>query len=75
MWCNVIFFASFHRGSYTSVQLLLNLINELGGGGGGEDKIRGFAEYLVGFPQRVNKFNNTGARIQDSIYHMTLRSC
>ena len=28
----------------------------------------------VGFPQRVNKFNNTGARMQDSIYHMTLKS-
>ena len=26
------------------------------------------------FPNEFNKFNNTGARMQDSIYHMTLNS-
>ena len=26
------------------------------------------------FPNEFNKFNNTGARMQDSIYHMTLKS-
>ena len=35
--------------------------------------MRGFAEHFIGFPQRV-KFNNTGARMQNSIYHMTLKS-
>ena len=25
------------------------------------------------FPNEFNKFNNTGARMQDSIYHMTLK--
>ena len=26
------------------------------------------------FPNEFNKFNNTGARMLDSIYHMTLKS-
>ena len=26
------------------------------------------------FPNEFNKFNNTGAQMQDSIYHMTLKS-
>ena len=26
------------------------------------------------FPNEFNKFNNTGARMQDSVYHMTLNS-
>ena len=30
--------------------------------------MRGFVEHLIGFPE-FNKFNNTGAEIQDSIYH------
>ena len=50
--------------------------------GGGEDKIQGFAEHLVDLqlsilsisPNEFNKFNNTGAQMQDSIYHMTLKS-
>ena len=29
---------------------------------------------LSGFPNKFNKFSNTGARMQDSIYHMTLKS-
>ena len=41
-----------------SAHVLLYLLNELG------EKIK--CEF--------NKFNNTGARMQDSIYHMTLRS-
>ena len=31
-----------------SAHVLLNLLNELG-----EDKMRGYAEHLIGFPQRV----------------------
>ena len=53
-----------------SVHVLLNLLNELG------EKIR--CEALPGilsvFPNEFNKLNNTGARMQDSIYHMTLKS-
>ena len=26
------------------------------------------------FPNKFNKFNNTGARMHDSIFHMTLKS-
>ena len=41
---------------------------------GQKDKMRGFAEDIIGFLQQVfNKVNNTGARMQDSIYHMTLK--
>ena len=50
---------SLYRGSYMSVHVLLNLLNELGK----RDKMRGLS----------SKFNNTKARMLDSIYHMTLR--
>ena len=48
-----------NRGSYMSAHVLLNLLNELGK----RDKMRGLQEF--------NKFNNTRARMLDSIYHMT----
>ena len=53
-----------------SAHVLLNLLNELG------KKIRCEAvpSILSVFPNKFNKFNNTGARMQDSIYHMTLKS-
>ena len=38
-----------NRGSYMSDRVLLNLLNEMGK----KDKTRGFAEHLIGFPQRV----------------------
>ena len=41
---------------------------------GENDKTRGLAEHLTSFPNKLNKFNNTRARMQDSIYHMTLKS-
>ena len=53
-----------------SAPVLLNLLNELGG------KIRCEAVpriLLICFNE-FNKFNNIGARMQDSIYHMTLKS-
>ena len=31
------------------------------------------AEHFVSFWQQVNKFNNTGAQILDSFYHLTLQ--
>ena len=61
---------SINKGSYMSAHVLLNLLNEL------EKKIRcdALQSILLVFPNESNKFNNTGARMQDSIYHMTLKS-
>ena len=60
--------AELHRGSYMSAHVLLNLLNELGK----RDKMRGLPSILSLFRNEFNKFNNTGARMLDSIYHMTL---
>ena len=49
---------------------LLNLLNELGK----RDKMRGLPSNFSFFRNEFNKFNNTGARVLDSIYHMTLSS-
>ena len=58
-----------NRGSYMSTHVLFNLLNELG------KKIRceALPSILSVFPNEFNKFNITGARMQDSIYHMTLK--
>ena len=56
-----------HRGSYMSAQVLLNLLNEFGK----VNKMRGLPSILLLFRNEFNKFNNTGAGILDSIYHMT----
>ena len=58
-----------NRGSYMSVHVLLNLLNELGKG----DKMKGLPIMLSPFRNELNTFNNTRARMLDSIYHMTLR--
>ena len=50
-----------------SAHVLLNLLNELGK----SDKMRGLPSILLLFLKEFNKFNNTGARMLDSIYHMT----
>ena len=50
-----------------SVHVLLNLLNELGK----IDKMPGLPSILLLFRNEFNKFNNTRARILDSIYHMT----
>ena len=52
-----------------SAHVLLNLLNELGK----RDKMRGLPSILSLFRNEFNKFNNTRARMLDSIYHMTLR--
>ena len=52
-----------------SVHVLLNLLNELGK----RDKMRGLPSILSLFRNEFNKFNNTGARMLDFIYHMTLK--
>ena len=49
--------------------VLLNLLNELGK----RDKMRGLPSILSLFRNEFNKFNNTRARMLDSIYHMALR--
>ena len=61
---------SLYRGSYMSAHVLLNLLNELG------KKIRceALQSILSVFRKEFNKFNNKGARMQVSIYHMTLKS-
>ena len=50
-----------------SAHVLLNLLNELGK----RDKMRGLPSILSLFRNELNKFNNTRARMLDSIYHMT----
>ena len=51
-----------------SAHVLLNLLNELGK----RDKMRGLPSILSLFRNEFNKFNNTRARMLDSIYHTTL---
>ena len=61
-----------NRGSYRSAHILLNLLNELWK----RDKMRGLPSILPLFRKefnKFNKFNNTGALILYSIYHMTLK--
>ena len=50
-----------------SAHVLLNLLNELGK----SYKMRGLPSILLLFRNELNKFNNTRARMLDSIYHMT----
>ena len=52
-----------------SAHVLLNLLNELGK----MDKMRGLSSILSPFRNEFNKFNNTIARMPDSIYCMTFR--
>ena len=46
--------------------ILLNLLNELRK----RDKMRGLPSILSLFRIELNKFNNSGARMLDSIYYM-----
>ena len=52
-----------------SVHAILNLLNELGK----RDKTRGLPSILSLFRNEFNKFNTTGARMLDSIYHILLQ--
>ena len=52
-----------------SAPVLLDFLNELGK----RDKMRGLPSNLILFRNEFNKFNNTRARMLDSIHHMTLR--
>ena len=53
-----------YRGSYISGHVLFNLLKKLGK----SDKI------LMLFCKEINKFNNTGPQMLDSIYHMTQKN-
>ena len=50
-----------------SAHVLLNLLNSLRK----RDKMRGLPSILSLFHNEFNKFNNTRARMLDSIYHIT----
>ena len=50
-----------------SAHVLLNLLNKLRK----RDKMQGLPSILSPFRSEFNKFNNAGARMLDSIYHMT----
>ena len=52
-----------------SAHVLLNLLHELGK----RDKMRGLPSILSLFRTEFHKFNNTIARMFDSIYHVTLK--
>ena len=52
-----------------SAHVLLNLLNELRK----RDKMRGLPSIVSLFRSEFNKFNNTGARKLNSIYHMTFK--
>ena len=52
-----------------SVHVLLNLLIKLGK----SDKMGGLPTILSLFRNESNKFNNTGAQMLDSIYHMALK--
>ena len=52
-----------------SPPVLLNLLNWLGK----SDKMQGLPSILSLFRNMFNQFNNTGALVLDSIYHMTLK--
>ena len=52
-----------------SAPVLLNLLNALRK----RDKMPGLPSILFLFRNKFNKFNNTGAGMLDSIYHMPLK--
>ena len=51
-----------------SANVLLNLLNELRK----SDRMRGLPSIFVLFHNEFKKYNNTRARMLDSIYHITL---
>ena len=60
---------SIYRGSYISAHILLILLNQ----SGKRDKMRGLPSILSLVRNEFNIFNNTRARMLDSIYQMALR--
>ena len=58
-----------YRGAYMSAYVLLILLTSWGK----EIKCGSCRAFYLCFHKVFNKFNNTGARMLDSIYYMTLR--
>ena len=52
-----------------SAHVLFNSLNEFGK----SDKMQGLSNILSPFLKKYNKFQNTGAQMLDSIYHITLK--
>ena len=65
-WESAIFVCLFNRGSNMIALILLNLLNELRE----RDKMRDLPIIFSRFRNDLDKFNNTGARVTDSIYHI-----
>ena len=53
-----------------SAPVLLNFLNKLGK----SDKFRGLQSILSLFRNKFKKYNDSGTRMLDSIYHMTLNN-
>ena len=64
-----IFVHCIYRGPKINADVLLNLLNEFGK----LDKMRGLPSILSLFRKEFDKFNNTEARMLDSIYHTPLK--
>ena len=64
-----IILRSIYLGSYMSAHVLLNLLNELVK----RDKKLGLPSIWSLFRNKFDTFNNTGAWMLDSIYHMILK--
>ena len=60
------YFRVLNGGSYTIAHVILYLLNKLGK----SDKMRGLLSIQSFFCYNFNEFNNTRARMLDSIYHM-----
>ena len=58
-----------YRGTYIRAHVLFNLLYELSK----SDKMRGLPNILSLFRDEFYKFNKTGIRTLNSIYHKTLR--
>ena len=56
-------------GAFHVCSCFIELINQVGE----SDEMRGLRSILSLFCNEFNKFNNTGARMLDSIYHIILK--
>ena len=65
----IFYIPLFYIDDLMSAHVLLNLLNELRK----RDKMRGSSRILSLFRNEFNNFNNKGARMLDSNYHMTLK--
>ena len=59
-----------NRGSYMKAHVLWNISNELGK----MIRCEALLSILLGFHNEFNKFNNTGAQMQYTLYHVALKS-